>query len=178
MKLVFRTSCALLFILLFSCGCEPPGPPAPLSDGNNGADAPACLYYAPAKIDVLPLTEFAPARVEGEARINAYVSLLDSFGSQMKAPGKFRFELYQHVERSTEPKGARVKLWRDIDLTQPGENNKNWRDFIRAWRDFIRAYQFDLGFEPSGATRYILEVTCLTPNGRRLRAEVPLTRPK
>ena len=97
MSLVAKTSC-LLLLLLLGVGCEPASPPEPLAGGNDDTDAPACLYYATAEIDILPLTEFAPA--DGEPQIHAYVSLLDSFGSQIKAPGKFRFELYQHVQRS------------------------------------------------------------------------------
>ena len=69
------------------------------------------------------------------------VSLLDPFDCQIKSPGVFRFELYEYVQRSAEPKGQRVIIWPDIDLTECSENNNHWRDFLRA-------YEFNLDFGP------------------------------
>jgi hypothetical protein len=120
--------------------------------------------YAPAKIDILPLTELVGAADIDGARINLYVSLLDTFGSQMKSPGIFRFELYEHVQRSAEPKGKRVTIWPDVDLTDPVTNNEYWRDFLRA-------YEFDLPFEQAGSQTYILQVTCLETSSKRLSSE-------
>ena len=40
----------------------------------------------------------------------AYVSLMDVFGSQIKGPAVFRFELYEKVVRSSEPKGNKCSL--------------------------------------------------------------------
>jgi hypothetical protein len=95
------------------------------------------------------------------------VGLLDGFDCQVKSPVVFRFELYKKVERSAEPKGKRITIWEDIDLTEPGKNNEYWRDFLRA-------YEFILDFEPIGKPSYILQVTCLCPDGKRLSAEFAL----
>jgi hypothetical protein len=136
-------------------------PPAPVP--SAAATIPS--GFAPERIGVLPLTELAPAGREGTGTaLKAYVRLLDGFGSSIKAPGVLRFELYEYVPRSAEPKGQRIAIWPDIDLTKPAENNTYWRDFLRAYE-----FTFDAQADP-GRT-YILEVTCLYSEGRRLRAE-------
>ena len=140
----------------------------PLSDDKVRSELSIYTRYAPVKIDIMPLTEFVSAgNTEEGAKINVYVSLLDSFGCQVKSAGVFRFELYERVERSAEPKGRRVVIWPDIDLTDAAANNENWRDFLRA-------YEFNLDFDPQGSQSYVLQVTCLCPGGKRLSAEFGL----
>lgn len=123
--------------------------------------------FAPTRIDILPLTELVGASGTQRTGIRLYVSLLDAFGCQIKSPGVFRIELYDHVQRSAEPKGRRTATWPDIDLTDPAANNKYWNDFLRA-------YRFDLPFEQAGSPDYVLEVTCLCPNGSRLSTDFTL----
>lgn len=124
--------------------------------------------FAPAKISILPLTEFSgPSGGGAGTTLRVYVALLDAFGSQIKAPGVLRFELYGHVPRSAEPKGQRIAIWPDIDLTRPADNNKYWRDFLRA-------YEFDFDLQTDRTKTSILEVTCISPDGRRLSAEYTL----
>ena len=115
----------------------------------------------------MPLTEFISVDDARQAKIKIYVSLLDTFGSQIKSPVTFRFELYEYVQRSAEPKGKRIIIWSDIDLTEPAENNVYWRDFLRA-------YEFNLPFEQAANQSYILQVTCLCPNGKRISSEFTL----
>ncbi len=158
--------------LLLQAGCEPvtSEPPAPADIGS----APLSAYtsYTAEKVDIIPLTEFTYTGGAVEApKIKVYVSVLDSFDCQMKTPGIFRFELYERVPRSAEPKGRRIVIWPDIDLTDPTENNNHWRDFLRA-------YEFNLDFEPQSSQDYILEVTCLCPNGKRLLAKFALKHTK
>ena len=160
----------LLFIsLLAGAGCQwPMLHPEPSTKTDNDLNKLSVYtHYAPAKIDILPLTEFIGIGDTQRPNINLYVSLLDSFGSQIKSPCVFRFELYQRVQRSAEPKGKRIIIWPDIDLIEPAANNKYWRDFLRA-------YEFNLPFELPANQSYILQVTCLSPNvpnARRLSAE-------
>ena len=156
-------------LLLAGAGCEsalvPVEPPAHI-DNTGGSSA--YVYYAPAKVDVLPLTEFAPPGDNTQGpKLKVYVSLLDPFGSQIKAPAAFRFELYQRLARSAKPKGKRIVIWPDLDLTAPAKNNHHWRDFLRA-------YEFELAFESKTNQSYILQTTCLCPNGKRLLAEFDL----
>ncbi len=124
--------------------------------------------YAPVKIGILPLTELSGASGPGpRTRLNAFVTMLDAFGSPVKAPGVLRFELYEYVPRSAQTKGQRLALWPDIDLTSPPENHKYWRDFLRA-------YEFEFDAQAGRDNTYVLEVTCLCPDGKRLSAEYTL----
>jgi hypothetical protein len=123
--------------------------------------------FAPEKVYIMPLTEFVNTDNIRRISVKPYVCLLDSFGSQVKSPCVFRFELYQRALRSAEPKGKRVDIWKDIDLTELAVNNEYWRDFLRA-------YEFDLPFEHDINQSYILQVTCMCPNDRRLSDEFAL----
>ena len=159
----------LMASLVITEGCASPSrsPQAP-PETNSGVDlSPFYTRFAPTKIDILPLTEFTLGGGGQRTRLTLYVSLLDAFGSQIKSPAIFRFELYDYVQRSAEPKGRRTTIWPDIDLTDPTANN----DY---WNDFLRAYRFDLPLEQPGNQDYILQVTCLCPNGSRLSADFVL----
>ena len=161
----------LFMLLLVEAGCESvpaaaESPPKTNNSFNNKFSA--YTRYTPVKIDIMPLTEFICVNdAEESSKINVYVSLLDSFDCQIKTPGIFRFELYERVPRSAEPKGKRITIWPDIDLIDPVENNEYWRDFLRT-------YKFSLDFEPQSSRSYILQVTCLCPNDKRFSAEFEL----
>jgi hypothetical protein len=160
----------LLFIFLVAdAGCgQLPGRMGRTSKAENDRNKlSAYSRFAPDRINIMPLTEFINTDNNRQISIKPYVSLIDSFGSQIISPGIFRFELYQRALRSSEPKGKRVVIWQDIDLTEPALNHEYWRDFLRA-------YEFDLPFEMDVNQSYILQVTCLCPNGRRLSDEFAL----
>jgi len=162
-----------LILLTINSGCQQPKQPAnSAATTDNNIDI-LSLYtlYTPVKIDIMPLTEFTSTNNTQRPKINVYVSLLDPFGSQIKSPGMFRFELYEYIQRSAEPKGKRAIIWPDVDLTDPFKNN----DY---WRDFLRAYVFSLPCEQAGNQNYILQVTCLCPNGKRLSSEFTLRQTK
>jgi hypothetical protein len=155
--------------LLLHIGCEKKLKLTDISNQSNKLEK-LSVYtqYSPAEIDILPLTEFVNVGDAQQSQINLYVSLLDSFGSEIKSPCVFRFELYEKVQRSAEPKGRRIVIWPDIDLTELAKNNQ-------FWRNFLRAYEFDLPFGPAGGQTYILEVTCLCPTGKRLTSDFTLS---
>lgn len=174
MKLIVSIVFLSVCLLLAGSGCESPSFPqlsAAPSPSKSETDANALsvyMVYVPARIGIMPLTEIVPAGLsEKNAKIKVYVNLTDSFGCQQKTPGVFRFELYEHIQRAANPKGRRITIWPDIDLTDPSENNKYWRDFLRA-------YEFNLDFEHAVTQGCILEVTCLCPNGKRLLADFVL----
>ena len=171
-----KTSCIICLVLLltiFSFGCEQPTAPNEIPAQINNDTDKLSFYtlYAPTKIDIMPLTELVGPGNAQQSKINIYVSLLDQFGSQVKTPGVFRFELYQHIPRSAEPKGKRLVIWPDVDLIDPVTNN----DY---WRDFLRAYEFNLPCDSAGNKDYILQATCLCPNGKRLSTEFTLRKTK
>ncbi len=161
----------LLFLVVWA-GCEPAASEITSKADNGFNQLSAYAWYVPVKIDIMPLTELINVGDDEEAsKIRVYVSLLDAFDSQIKTPGVFRFELYEYIERSAEPKGRRIIIWPDIDLVDTVENNKHWRDFLRA-------YEFNLEFEPESNKSYILQATCMCPNGKRLSAEFGLKHAK
>lgn len=138
------------------------------SKADASPDLSAYTGYAPSRIDITPLTEVVrTGDAENGSTITVYVSLLDSHDSQIKSPGIFRFELYEYAQRSSDPKGRRVVIWPDIDLTAAAKNNEYWRDFLRA-------YEFNLDCEPQNKHSYILQVTCMCPDGKRLSTEYAL----
>jgi hypothetical protein len=171
----YRITYQVLLLILFSInsGCEKSIRPNENTSGTNNDTDKLSFYtrYAPSKIDIMPLTEFASPGGSQQSKIDVYIGLLDQFGSQIKSPGMFRFELYEHVPRSSKPEGQRAVIWPDFDLTDPVTNN----DY---WRDFLRAYQFSLPCELAFSKDYILQATCLCPNGKRLISEFLLKHTK
>jgi len=77
--------------------------------------------------------------------------------------------LYERVQRSAEPKGKRIAMWPELDLTDPVTNNEYWRDFLRA-------YEFTLPIDQSAGDSHILQVTYFCPSGRRIASEFILSR--
>lgn len=153
------------FALVFFAGCG--GSPSDSGFHLDFArpDVAPCERYGPARIDILPLT--APAQApdsERDSILNVYICLLDSFDSQIKSPAVFRFELFEHAQRSTDPKGRRLTIWPDIALTDPALNNNHWQDFLRA-------YLFSLPVQKLSAGDYILHATCINSSGKRLYAD-------
>jgi len=163
-----------LACVLTCTSCQPGESAAPaVAENEDGPIVAApCTLYAPVKIDIAPLTEFVPADQTHKPLIKLYVSLLDQFGSCVKSPGSFRFELYEHVPRSAESKGKRLAIWPRsdlLDLNDPSTNN----DY---WRDFLRAYEFTLPLDQPAAGSHILQVTYFCATGRRITSEFELSR--
>ena len=167
------TRLLLLILLSVNIGCEQPKRPPEIPFQTDMSPDMLSIYtsYVPVKIDIMPLTEFVDAEDTQQSKINIYVSLIDPFGYQIKSPGIFRFELYEYIQRSAEPKGKRAVIWPDVDLTDPVTNNDSWRDFLRA-------YEFSFPCEQTNSHEYILQVTCLCPNGKRLSSEFTLKNTK
>jgi hypothetical protein len=156
----------LVFVLapVFYAGCSTTQPGAD-SPPSLFHDSTPCSRFGPARIDVLPITSIAPASAsDRDAAINAYICLIDAFDTQIKAPAIFRFELFQRLQRSADPKGKRLIVWPDIDLTEPAANNN-------LWQDFLRAYLFALPLQKTSADNCILHVTVICPSGKRLTAD-------
>jgi len=142
-------------------------PPTGGETPQVGESVPATVPtgFGPAKVSILPLSEIRGAAGIGQdASLTVYVALLDAFGCPIKAPCTLRFEIYEYVRRSAQPKGPRLTIWPDIDLTHPAVNHKSWDNFLRA-------YEFQLGVRANRDQTYILEATCLGPDGKRLSGE-------
>ena len=155
---------AILTLALCLAGGCGPGP----AEGPLAAAKPSSLPsqpsagFAPARILIAPWTEIkGQAREDGTRRIRVFVRLVDAFGSDVKSPGVFRFELYERLAKSAEPRGKRLMIWPDFDLTAAEQNNSHWQDYVRS-------YEFSLDFDPSDAGPYVLEATFIPAEGRRL----------
>jgi len=174
MRVVLAISGVLCWVLILSqSGCEQA---AAVVESPAKVDAgPVFGVYAdyvPAKARITPLSEvISGPDARNGSKIVVYVNLLDSFGSQVKSPGIFRFELYEYAQRSAEPKGRRLVIWPDIDLTGAADNN-------RYWHDFLRAYQFNLPLELQSDQSLVLQVTFLSVSGKRLSDELILKHTK
>ena len=157
-------------VLLCLAGCDKGVTTIQNDVNSNGNKSLSAVYssYEPAGVDILPMTEFCVIAQSDEQQavtgIRACVHLRDSFGSDVKKPGTFRFELFTRVLRSADSKGKRVKFWPDVELVSAEENNSYWRDFLRA-------YEFDLKFEPGDNQEYVLQVTFISASGKRLSDE-------
>jgi hypothetical protein len=157
----------LLVLSLCFSGCAHPGHVAGISRENEPNIISIYAQYAPSRIDILPLTEFSINKESRKGEINLYIRLLDSYGSEIKSPCIFRFELYTRIERSSQGKGRRVNIWPDMNLIDVKTNNEYWQGFLRA-------YEFHLPFEAQPGQPYILEVTCMCLNNTRITTEFSL----
>lgn len=159
-----------LLVILIGAGCQPDSQvPKPAIETNGQTDE-LSIYRAfePDKVGIISLTEFVVDQTgPPPSKIRAYVVLLDDFGNKRIAPAVFRFELYEKLVRTAQPKGNRLAIWPDIDLTELKANNNYWRDFLRA-------YEFDLEFEPQANKTYILQINCRTLSGKRISVEFDL----
>jgi hypothetical protein len=156
-------------VLLLYAGCSgPPSEPRQLNLPFMQSDTALYARYAPARIDILPITAINPSPTSAkDYTISVYICLVDSFGSQIKFPATFRFELFRQVQHSNEPKGKRILIWPEMNLTDPVSNNNQWQDFLRA-------YMFTLPLEKPAYETTILHVTCISPSGKRLTADFPV----
>lgn len=157
-------------LLLCSCSArqeEPPVSSKKSSPGEQDREISSYAIYAsytPSNIEITPLTEISQGAT---SEIIVYVSLLDAYNSTIKSPGIFRFELYDFVPRSPQPKGRRLKLWPDMELLEANENNNHWEDYFRA-------YKFTLSGDIPNDKPCILQATFITPDRKRLTDDIIL----
>lgn len=157
MRFIIIFMVSMLMLPLF--GCE---------ESQKAADVPAGTFqktcvFTPGKINFNQLTEFTQSW-----QITAYIDVYDQFNSRIKAPGIWRFELYPKVVRSADPRGSRIKIWPDIDLTQASANNGYWQDYLRCYK-----FELDIASELAGDT-YILQAVCYTAEGKRITNSIEL----
>lgn len=150
-----------LTVLLLCClmGCET-GPTPEAMRTSPAAGFPV------ASVQLAGLTQFVDRREENEPqKIRAFVELRDVYDSKLKAPATFRFALYEYVPHRSDPRGKHIQTWPDFRLINPHTNHLYWRDYLRA-------YEFTLDVRPPVASQrdLLLEVTCTTPQQRRIYA--------
>lgn len=165
---------AAIVATLALAGCESTTAPAAAPKVEPIAPAELCWGYQATNIRIVGLSGFSEERYgQIGSQMEVVVEMLDSFGTRIKSPGVFRIELYEYLPRSNDPKGKRVFAWPDADLTRPSDNNGYWRDFLRAYR-----FDLSMNLRPVIPSSYILEVTCLTPAGKRFTAQSQISYPR
>ncbi len=155
-------------ILIFhALGCEKPRTvitKTQINDNAENIDVMAVYsQYHPEKLKITPLTTLIKTN-EDDIKLRIYVNMLDSIGLRVRSPAIFRFELYQHIQRTGTSKGKRVAIWPDININLDEENQKYWKDFLRS-------YEFILPFPYPADIKYVLLLTCITPDGKRIYTE-------
>jgi hypothetical protein len=146
-------------------GCETNDINSTPSDGDFGNTK---IYttkgFEVERIDIIGLTRIVPDDYDQELKnISVCVDVLDIFDSRIKAPCKFRFELFEYLPRSKQNLGSRLIIWKDSDLTSAQANNLAWKDHLRAYR-----FELLLDFQPVTGKNYMLQATCMTIDGKRL----------
>ena len=71
-----------------------------------------------------------------EVRIEAF----DASGDSTKAFGEFRFELYEFVANSANPKGRRLGVWSE-NILQPNRNQLHWDSITRTYLFKLQWYE-------------------------------------
>lgn len=162
----------LFVLLLTSCcfwvfGCVDTEMAGFATDSQDSVSEDA---FAASSISIQGLTEISDIDEFGRfAKITAYVDVLDQYKTKLKAPGVFRFELYEFLTRQSDPKGKRVYMWDDFNLVDPVENQCYWQESFRS-------YEFKLQLSQSleKDKNYILLATFKTADGKRLSDEFKL----
>lgn len=146
-------SVLILFIILLSgCGLQT----MPDWTGVQDQDPSAVK-----DIRISALTEFVQNPDQpGLMQVKAQVELMNAMDQSINKPGKWRFEFYEYVPRSSDPRGIRLLMWPDMDLSSPEENQKNWKDFLRGYEFYL-----PLEFFPE-RKKYILEATYMADQRR------------
>ena len=153
--LVLRSLWALLIVAgLFVCGCEN----SAMQDSGPSVQQGFTIQ----RVRISALTDFVvSADDQQKSEIKTFAELLDAYDSSFKKPCVFRFELYEYEPLMSNPRGKRIIIWPDIDLTNPGKNNQYWKDYLRSYEFYL-----PLGFAPQPGRTYLLEATCLMGDRR------------
>jgi hypothetical protein len=92
----------------------------------------------PQEVAIHPFTRLSGFG-DGKGGVHARVKALDSFGTETRAFGTFRFELYEAKKQSLERRGKRLADW-EINLDEPDQN-------LLHWDRHTRSYEFKLGWD-------------------------------
>ena len=101
----------------------------------------------------------------GITGIDVRVQAKDHFGDPAKAFGRFRFELFHYLPRSSTRRGDRIAVWTE-DVLDPKVNRNHWQALFQA-------YRFKLGWHqdiPVGR-KFALVVTFESPFTNRLASQ-------
>lgn len=97
--------------------------------------------------------------------VDVRIEVMDAYGDAAKAFGDFRFEMYQFIPNSIDPKGKRIATWEE-SLIEPKKN-------LLHWDKITRTYEFKLQWdEPIAPGRqFVLLAYFDSPFTDRLQTE-------
>jgi len=108
------------------------------------------------RIRISAITEFVPdANAPNRMQIKALIELFDVHGFSIKSPCTLRFEFYEFRSASSDPRGNRLLIWPDRDLSDPVINDNHWKHFLRGYEFFL---PIDTPLQEG--KKYVLEATC------------------
>jgi hypothetical protein len=160
----FKLTACIVVMLAVLGGCE-----EDINSTSSQIDSGRTKIYASEgfevdRIDIIGLTRIVSDDYSQELKnISVCVDVLDIFDSRIKAPCKFRFELFDYLPRSSQNMGSRLIIWKDSDLTSAQANNLAWKDHLRAYK-----FELPLDFQPVAGKSYMLQATCMTIDGKRI----------
>ncbi len=142
-----------------------------LRGANPGDDAMVSLLM-PSRIEIVePFTRVRDFDQDNALNgIELLMQAVNSLGNTgLQIVGNMRIELYEFVEASAEPKGARIDHWA-VDLSSVEMQQKHWNQLTQM-------YEFRLEVDPAVLPRkrkFVLAVTYDTPQGIHLTDECVL----
>ena len=114
------------------------------------------------RIRISALTEFVPVpSAPDKVQIKTLVELIDPLDTPIKTAFVARFELYEFLPLSSNPRGRRLTIWPERDLYDLGTNDELWEDFLRGYEFYL-----PLEFVPQPDKKYLLEVNCMMEQQR------------
>jgi len=169
----FGRTAALLSaaLALGSMGCSANARLPADGDAEVPSAEEVAAIYSPQQLKILSFTK--PRSFDGDIipdGVAASIRTLDCEGDEVKAYGKFLFELYAFQPATADHRGERLLVW-DQPVVKP-EHQK------RFWDRFTRAYEFELRWEGKPLPpqqRYILAASFEAPGGQRLFDEYEFT---
>jgi len=118
------------------------------------------------RVRISALTEFVAEPADPDkVRLKVLLECLDALGAPVPAPGVIRFELYEFHPLSSDPRGRRLWIWPEKDLTEADNADQYWKALLRG-------HEFYLPLDPVPRLeeKYVLEATCI--DGQRRRSDL------
>jgi len=111
--------------------------------------------FAPPRVERTRLLQLSAIQTDpdGQTTVRAFVQPVAN-----RADEWYRFELYQYLPRSANPRGKRIRLWPDVNPGKTVAENPLWKPHLRA---FEIALPLENGLPKS---TYLLELTVLKAN--------------
>ncbi len=114
------------------------------------------------QIHISALTEFVtdPA-LPDKVQLKVLLEIFNASDPPVPVPCILRFELYEFHSVSSDPRGKRLVIWPEQDLTDAGNANEHWKDLLRGYEFYL-----PLDFMPRRDKKYVLEATCFADQKR------------